>query len=140
MHKYRPLVFAGLVALCVLGFVLLGIASDLPHVVVLDEVLNAVGSAVLVADMILVLVADPRGFITLNGRIDWAKMSETKRFCLGCLAVIFSPLLLVVYLIQIARHATAASPAVPPEVQQYLRDGDLGALKQRVSESLTRRP
>ncbi|HKD77499.1 MAG TPA: hypothetical protein VKB76_18480 [Ktedonobacterales bacterium] len=116
MHKYNPLFFAALASLCFVGFVLLGIASALPHYPTLDQVLNAIGGAILVADMILVLIADWRGFVTLNGRLNWSSMSDGKRILFGILYAVFGPLLLIVYLIQIARHMPPASSEAPQKV------------------------
>jgi len=108
MHKYNPLFFAGLVSLCILGFVLAGIASALPHYTTLDPVLNAISGTVLVADMLLVLIADWKGFLTLNGLINWSNMSDSKRILFGILYCVFGPLLLILYLIQIARYKPLA--------------------------------
>jgi len=116
MHKYNPLFFAALASLCFVGFVLLGIASALPHYPTLDQVLNAIGGTILVADMILVLIADWRGFVTLNGRLNWSSMSDGKRILFGILYAVFGPLLLIVYLIQIARHMPPASSEAPQKV------------------------
>lgn len=116
MHKYNPLFFAGLVSLCVLGFVLAGIASALPHYTTLDQVLTAISGTILVADMILVLIADWKGFLTLNGRLNWSSMSDGKRILFGILYCIFGPFLLIVYLVQIARYAPTPPPVAPQEV------------------------
>jgi hypothetical protein len=117
MQKYNPLVFAALVLLCVLGFVLLGIASSLPQYQIVNQVLNAVGATLLVADMILVLIADWKGFLTLNGRLNWSAMSAGRRLLFGVLYVVFGPILLVIYLAQIARYK-ASPAAAPTEAQQ----------------------
>ncbi len=92
---------------------MLGIASALPHFTTLDQVLNAIGGTILVADMILVLIVDWKGFLTLNGRLNWSSMADGRRILFGILYVVFGPLLLIWYLIQIARF-------MPPsqEVQQ----------------------
>jgi hypothetical protein len=116
MHKYHPLVFAGFVLLCLLGFVLASIASAFPASIA--HVLNTIGGTLLVADAILVLVADWEGFTTLNGRITWRSISKNKRFWLGCLFCIFCPVPLVAYLIQVARYKPPASPVVPLEAHQ----------------------
>jgi len=117
MKKYNPPVFAALVSLCVLGFVLLGIASSLPQYQTVNQVLNAIGATLLVADMILVLIADWKGFLTLNGWLNWSAMSAGKRLLFGVLYVVFGPILLVIYPAQVARYK--ASPAVAsPEAQQ----------------------
>jgi hypothetical protein len=115
MRAYSPLAFASLVALCVLGFALVGIASALPQYAALDHALNAGGEALLVADMVLVLIADWQGFLTLNGRLNWRSMSDGKRMLYGVLYLIFGPLLLIVYLGQIARNATPTAPAAPQD-------------------------
>lgn len=117
MRKYSPLVFAAFVSLCVLGFVLLGIASGLPQYQAVNQVLSAIGASLLVADMILVLIADWKGFLTLNGRLDWGAMSDGKRLLFGALYIIFGPILLIVYLAQIARSKTssAVAPTDPPQ-------------------------
>ena len=104
MRKYHPLVFAAFVSLCVLGFVLLGIASSLPQYQTVNQVLNAIGVRLLVADMLLVLIADWKGFLTLNGRLNWSAMSVGKRMLFGLLYVVFGPILLIVYLAQLARY------------------------------------
>ena len=104
MRKYHPLVFAAFVSLCVLGFVLLGIASSLPQYQTVNQVLNAIGVTLLVADMLLVLIADWKGFLTLNGRLNWSAMSDGKRIVFGLLYVVFGPVLLIVYLAQLARY------------------------------------
>jgi hypothetical protein len=115
MHKYSPLFFATLATLCVLGFILAGTASALPQYPALSHILNALGSSILVADMVLVLIADWRGFTSLNGRINWGAMSDLKRVVLGVVFVILSPLALIVYLAQIARStAPAASHDTQP--------------------------
>ena len=134
MHNYTPRFFAGLVSLCLLGWVLASIASAFPHSIA--HVLSTIGGTLLVADIILVLVADWEGFVTLNGHITWYTLSPNQRFWLGCLFWILCPVPLVVYLIQVARYKPAPPPEVPPEVQQYLLDGDLEQLQQRVTESL----
>ena len=59
MHNYTSRFFAGLVSLCVLGFVLAAIASAFPPDI--TRVLNALAGALLVVDSILVAVADWRG-------------------------------------------------------------------------------
>jgi hypothetical protein len=116
MRAYHPLVFAAFVSLCVMGFVLLGIASSLPQYQTVNQVLSAIGITLLVADMILVLITDWKGFLTLNGRLNWGAMSDGKRMLFGALYVVFGPILLVVYLAQIARYK--ASSAAPQEAQQ----------------------
>lgn len=116
MRKYHPLVFATFVSLCVLGFVLLGTASSLPQYQTVNQVLSAIGGTLLVADMMLVLIADWKGFLTLNGRLDWSAMSDGKRMLFGALYVVFGPILLVVYLAQIARYK--APPAGAPQEAQ----------------------
>jgi hypothetical protein len=136
MHKYSRLFFASLAFLCMLGFVLVGTASVFPKYTTLSALLNTIGGLILIADIILVLVADWKGFVTLNGRINWSSMSANKRFWLGLLFWIFSPVMLVVYLIQIARYKPAASPDVPPEIKQYMLDGDLRKFEQTITESL----
>jgi hypothetical protein len=110
------LAFDSLVAFCVLGFILLGVASALPHYTTLNQVLNTIGDVLLVTDTILVLLADWRGFLTLNGRLDWRAMSDFKRLGFGLLYLIFGPLLLVVYLVQIAR-ATSRQAVTPQDAQ-----------------------
>jgi hypothetical protein len=80
-------------------------------------VLNAIGITLLVAVMFLVLIADWKGFLTLNGRLNWSAMSDGKRMLFGLLYVVFGPVLLVVYLAQIARYKTP-SAAAPQEAQQ----------------------
>lgn len=115
MKKYYPPVFATFVSLCVLGFVLLGIASSLPQYPTVNQVLDAIGVTLLVADMTLVLIADWKGFLTLNGRLNWSAMSDGRRLLFGVVYVVFGPILLVIYLAQIARHKT--SPAAPTEAQ-----------------------
>src|SRR5262245_45726174 len=112
MRQYNPFVFAAFVSLCVLGFVLLGIASSLPQYQPVNQVLSAIGGTLLVADTILVLIADWKGFFTLNGRLDWRAMSDGKRILFGALYLVFGPILLIVYLAQIARYT--APPAVAP--------------------------
>lgn len=121
MRRYHPLVFATLVSLCLVGFVLLGIASALPHLATLAQILNAIGGTILVAEIVLVLLVDWQGFTTLNGRINWSGMSDGKRFVLVCLACIFSPLLLIVYLVQIGRYASSYASVRPPTMFQKAR-------------------
>jgi hypothetical protein len=113
MHKYSPTFFASIVSLCILGFVLAGIASALPHDAMLDQVLNATSGTILVADMVLVLIADWKGFLTLNGRINWSSMSDGRRILFALLYGVFGPIMLIVYLIQIARY----KPIAPQEAQ-----------------------
>jgi hypothetical protein len=115
MHTYTPRFFAGLVALCILGFVLAAVASAFPPAI--TRVLNALAGALLVVDSILVAVADWEGYSTLNGRIPWRSMPKNKRFWLVCLFWIFCPVPLVVYLVQVARYKPAPPPAVPQEGQ-----------------------
>jgi hypothetical protein len=103
MRKYHRLVFAAFVSPCVLGFVLLGTASGLPQYQTVNQVLSACGLTLLVTNMILVLIADWKGFLTLNGRLKWSAMSDGKRLLFGALYIVFGPVLLIVYLAQIAR-------------------------------------
>jgi hypothetical protein len=117
MRKYHPLVFVAFVSLCVLGFLLLGIASSLAQYQALSQVLSAIGATLLVADMALVLIADWKGFLTLNGRLNWSAMSDGKRMVFGILYVVFGPILLALYLAQIARHQ--ANPAVATTEGQH---------------------
>jgi hypothetical protein len=79
--------------------------------------LSAIGITLLVADMMLVLIADWKGFLTLNGRLNWSAMSDGKRMLFGALYVVFGPVLLVVYFAQIARYKSL-SAAAPREAQQ----------------------
>jgi hypothetical protein len=117
MRIYHPFVFAAFVSLCVLGFVLLGIASSLPQYQTVNQVLSAIGTTLLVADMMLVLIADWKGFLTLNGRLNWSAMSAGKRMLFGILYGAFGPILLVMYLAQIARYK-APQAVAPHEAQQ----------------------
>lgn len=94
---------------------LLGIASALPHTAALDQILNANGETILVAAIALVLIADWKGFLTLNGLIHWNRLSDGTRIVFGLGYLVFGPLLLVVYLNQIARHQPTPRRAPRPE-------------------------
>jgi hypothetical protein len=116
MHKYTSLFFGILASLCFLGFVLLGIASALTRFTAAEQVLGTIGGTLLVADMVLVLINDWKGFLTLNGRITWN--SDGKRIAYGLVYLIFGPLLLIAYLVQVTRYAPPVPSMTSQERQQ----------------------
>lgn len=105
-HLYSGQVLAALTIGCIAVFIFLFVSAALSSAnpenesSVLYNVLSTIGSLLLFALIIPVLIIDWRGAVTLNGVIKWRSMRVWLRIVAGFFALGLSPFLLVVYLSQ----------------------------------------